>query len=119
MSFSLMNRSLSEPRDCEAGRAAPSGGRCWLTVHRMQPYSHLYFPCYSRLNGEQQPEGLETMANTLIVLYKAKAPDKNRRRFDEIAPQPQCSGGGRLEPQLALEKAYAFSGSASGGTRMR
>jgi hypothetical protein len=74
----------------------------------MQPFSHLYFAYHSGLNGEQQTERLRTIANPLIILYKAKAPHKNRRRFDDIAPQPQGSGRGCIEPQLALETPKCF-----------
>jgi hypothetical protein len=74
----------------------------------MQPYSHLYFARYARLYVEQQTEGLETIADMLIVLHEANVPHKNRRRFNEIAPHPQWSGCGCIEPQLALEKPYAF-----------
>src|ERR1700676_4820968 len=74
----------------------------------MQPYRHLNVACYPRINGEQQTQGVGAMADTLVVLYKANVPDKNRRRFNEIAPHPQGIGCVRLEPQLALEKPQAL-----------
>jgi len=64
----------------------------------MQPYSHLYFADNSGVNSEKQAEGLRTIAKTLIVLYKTKLSNKDRRRFDEVTPQPQGIGRVRIEP---------------------